>query len=106
MRFALALLLAAGARAEPAADSDAAPDVETLVVTATHDPLPLARAPGSVDVVSGDELERGHYDGVLEALRHRPASMRISRAAAAAAARSTRAASTRITPSSSWTASP
>lgn len=46
--------------------------VETLVVTATHGPLPPASAPGGVEVVSGDELRRARYDGVLEALRHRP----------------------------------
>jgi outer membrane cobalamin receptor len=68
----LALLLAAGAGADPAADAGEASPLETLLVTASHGPLPPASAPGGVEVVSGDELRRAHYDGVLEALRHRP----------------------------------
>jgi outer membrane cobalamin receptor len=45
--------------------------VETLVVTASREPLPLAKLPGSVDVIAADEIEAGRYDGVLEVLRHR-----------------------------------
>jgi outer membrane cobalamin receptor len=46
-------------------------DVETLVVTGSREPLPIAKLPGSVDVISGAEIEAGRYDGVLEVLRHR-----------------------------------
>jgi outer membrane cobalamin receptor len=68
----LTLLFAAAADAAPAVDAGESDEVETLVVTATHGPLPSASAPGGVDVVSGEELQRAGYDGVLEALRHRP----------------------------------
>jgi outer membrane cobalamin receptor len=69
---AAALLIAPGVGAEPAGDAGEPDEVETLVVTATHGPLPTTRVPGSVEVVSGEELRRAGYDGVLEALRHRP----------------------------------
>jgi outer membrane cobalamin receptor len=68
----LAFLLAYGAGADPAVEVGDSDEVETLVVTAAHDPLPPASAPGGVEVVSGDELQRARDDGVLEALRHRP----------------------------------
>jgi outer membrane cobalamin receptor len=47
------------------------PDVETLVVTGSREPLPIAGLPGSVDVIPGAEIETGRFDGVLEVLRHR-----------------------------------
>ena len=67
-----ALERAAAAGADPAADAGESDEVETLVVTATHDPLSSASVPGGVEVVSGEELQRAGYDGVLEALRRRP----------------------------------
>jgi outer membrane cobalamin receptor len=69
---AAALLFAAGVGAEPAGDVGEPDEVETLVITATHDPLPATGAPASVEIISGEELRRAGYDGVLEALRHRP----------------------------------
>jgi len=68
----LAWLFAAGAAAESPAASPAPGAIETVVVTASHDPLPLESTPGSVDIISADALERARYDGLLEALRHRP----------------------------------
>jgi outer membrane cobalamin receptor len=44
---------------------------ETLVVTGSYEPVTLSEAAGSVDVISGEELDAWRYDGVLEALRHR-----------------------------------
>lgn len=46
--------------------------VEVVTVTATLEPQTLALTPGSVEIVPGDELQRAQYDGVFEALRHRP----------------------------------
>jgi outer membrane cobalamin receptor len=68
------LLLAApgiaSAQSEPIAGSRSE-NVETLVVTGSREPLALSKLPGSVDVVSGAEIDAGRYDGVLEVLRHR-----------------------------------
>jgi vitamin B12 transporter len=67
------VLHALSAGADPAV-ADRAPErgIETIVVTSSLDPLPRVIAPAAVDVVSGAELERAHYDGLLDALRHRP----------------------------------
>lgn len=74
-----ALSLTLCAAAAPASDDDPGPgapatsgrDVEILVVTASREPRPLPELPGGVDVIPGEDIEAGHYDGVLELLRHR-----------------------------------
>jgi iron complex outermembrane receptor protein/vitamin B12 transporter len=68
----LALLASAGADAEPADDTADPEEIETLVVTASQSPQPASLLPGSVEVLTGEALQGARYDGILEALRHRP----------------------------------
>jgi len=70
----LALICATGlgAGADPSDDAAEPDEIETLVVTASQGPQPAALLPGSLDIIPGDALQAARYDGILEALRHRP----------------------------------
>ena len=75
VRGALAVLVAAPGLAQaepPPADAAAADEIETLVVTGFRQPRLPAVLPNDLDVISGAELRAARYDGVIEALRHRP----------------------------------
>lgn len=68
----IALLLGGAAGAAPVDDPVDSEEIETLVVTASRNPQPASLLPGSVEIVPGEALEEARYDGILEALRHRP----------------------------------
>ncbi|HXV36727.1 MAG TPA: TonB-dependent receptor [Myxococcota bacterium] len=74
---ALSLIAAipASALAQGAQPADALPPVhrlEPVVTSASLEPRPLARAPGTLTVISREEIERGHYTSVVDILRHVP----------------------------------
>jgi len=67
--LALALPAFAGPPAEPEAEAD--PLRETLVITGSREPQPLGGFPGSVEVVTREELEAYPFDSLAEVLRQR-----------------------------------
>ncbi len=63
----------AGAQAEDMLDAlPPVHRVEPVVATASLDPQPLETAPGTVSVISREEIERAHYTSVLDILRRVP----------------------------------
>jgi outer membrane cobalamin receptor len=46
--------------------------LEPVVVTASREPVPADRAPGTVSVITREEIERSHYTSVVDVLRHVP----------------------------------
>jgi len=69
----LVLALLEGSLAVPArGDPETRRDVETIVVTGSNQPWAIADLPGSVDVISGEEIEADRYDSVLEVVRRVP----------------------------------
>ena len=62
----------AGLPAEDSPDQVPQLPIETLVVTGSHSPQPLELMPGSVDVLTREEIRASHADGVVELLRQLP----------------------------------
>jgi outer membrane cobalamin receptor len=63
------------ALAESASVSEDEPTLhrlEPVVVTASREPQPPEYAPGTITVITREEIERGHYTSVVDALRRVP----------------------------------
>ncbi|MBW2398332.1 MAG: TonB-dependent receptor [Deltaproteobacteria bacterium] len=46
--------------------------LEPVVVTASREPMPADRAPGTVSVITREEIERAHYTSLVDVLRRVP----------------------------------
>lgn len=46
--------------------------LEPVVVTASREPMPAERAPGTISVITREEIERAHYTSVVDVLRGVP----------------------------------
>lgn len=46
--------------------------LEPVIVTASHEPTPTDRAPGTVSVITREQIERSHYTSLVDVLRHVP----------------------------------
>lgn len=75
LALSISVLLPALAFAEsPAVREDEPPvhRLESVVVTASREPVPAEYAPGTLSVIGREEIERGHYTSVVDILRRVP----------------------------------
>ncbi len=66
------LLAAQAALAQNPSTPATPPDVETLVVTGSREPMPLESTPASVTVITREEIKRGAYTSLVDVMRHLP----------------------------------
>jgi outer membrane cobalamin receptor len=71
----LSILLVSGgalAQSPSTGNGGAVHRLEPVVVTASREPMPADRAPGTVSVITREEIERAQYTSLVDVLRHVP----------------------------------
>jgi vitamin B12 transporter len=68
------LIIPGGALAQPpnTGNGGTTHRLEPVVVTASREPMPADRAPGTVSVITREEIERARYTSLVDVLRHVP----------------------------------